>query len=108
MVARSRNATGPFETLQQATGGPNSVLLAAHGHWFAPGHNSVIEDDAGELWILYHAVDSRRPRSQAADDVNTRRVMLLDRLRWRDGWPNVAGGPSAGPRPAPIVRRPGR
>ena len=104
MVARSRSPTGPFETLQQATGASNSVILAARGHWVAPGHNAVIEDAAGDLWILYHAVDARRPRVRHDADINTRRVMLLDRLEWREGWPRVAGsGPSDGPVRAPPI-----
>jgi arabinan endo-1,5-alpha-L-arabinosidase len=101
MVARSRSATGPFETLAAATGARNSVILERGGHWVAPGHNSVITDARGDDWIVYHAVDSRRPRSKETDDVNTRRVMLIDRLIYVDGWPRVQGGPSTEPRPAP-------
>jgi arabinan endo-1,5-alpha-L-arabinosidase len=105
MVARSRSATGPFETLAAATGAPNSVILERRGIWVAPGHNAVVRDARGEDWMLYHAVDSHRPRSKPADDVNTRRVMLLGRIVWRDGWPRVEGnGPSTGPQPAPAVR----
>jgi len=102
MVARSRSATGPFQTLEDATGAPSSVILERRGIWMAPGHNSVIEDGRGQHWMLYHAVDSRRPRSRPTDDINTRRVMLIDRIVWRDGWPRVEGnGPSTGPVPAP-------
>ena len=105
MVARSRSATGPFETLAAATGAPSSVILARRGHWVAPGHNSVAEDRAGNHWMLYHAVDSRRPRHRPTDDINTRRIMLIDRIVWRDGWPRVEGdGPSTGPRPRPRTR----
>lgn len=105
MVARSRSATGPFETLAHATGAPSSVILERRGIWVAPGHNAVIEDEAGIHWMLYHAVDSRRPRSKPDADVNTRRVMLLDRIVWRDGWPRVEGnGPSRGSQPGPTAR----
>jgi arabinan endo-1,5-alpha-L-arabinosidase len=102
LVARSRSATGPFETLAQATGAGSSAILEARGNWVAPGHNSVVEDEAGDHWMLYHAVDSRKPRTKASDDINTRRVMLIDRLVWRDGWPRLAtGGPSETAQPAP-------
>ncbi len=105
MVARSRSATGPFETLAEATGAPNSVILGRRGTWLAPGHNSVVEDARGDHWILYHAVDTRRPRSRPTDEINTRRVMLLDRLVWRDGWPRVEGdGPSTGSQSGPALR----
>ena len=33
MVARSRSAAGPFETLEQATGKPHSIVLEKRGHW---------------------------------------------------------------------------
>lgn len=91
MVARSRRATGPFETRATTTGSANSVILEAGGQWLAPGHNSVIQDAAGAHWLLYHAVDTRRPRAKPGDDINSRRVMLLDRLIWHDGWPTVIG-----------------
>ena len=100
MVARSRSATGPFETLAEATGSRNSVILQESGVWKAPGHNSIIRDEMSNDWIVYHAVDTRRPRAKPDADVNTRRVMLVDRLVWRDGWPRVEG-PSTAPRPAP-------
>jgi arabinan endo-1,5-alpha-L-arabinosidase len=103
MVARSRSATGPFETLAAAGGAANSVILEQGGIWVAPGHNSIVEDAGGDDWILYHAVDSRRPRSKPGDEVNTRRVMLIDRLVWRGGWPRT-GGPSTGARPRPSIR----
>jgi arabinan endo-1,5-alpha-L-arabinosidase len=93
MVARSRSATGPFEVRP----GP---ILAARGNWLAPGHNSVVADERGDDWIVYHAVDRSRPRAKPTDEVNTRRIMLIDRIVWKDGWPTVAG-PTTGPRPAP-------
>jgi arabinan endo-1,5-alpha-L-arabinosidase len=83
MVARSRSATGPFETA------PNKVILQMDAKWIAPGHNSVATDEKGQDWMLYHAVDVDRRRTRPADEVNTRRVMLVDRIEWRDGWPVV-------------------
>jgi len=105
LVARSRNATGPFETFAQATGARTSVILEQRGIWFAPGHNSVIRDEAGEHWMLYHAVDTRRPRLKPDAEINTRRVMLLDRIVWRDGWPRIEGNaPSSDPQSRPVTR----
>jgi arabinan endo-1,5-alpha-L-arabinosidase len=104
LVARSRSATGPFETLAQATGAKSSVILERRGNWVAPGHNSIATDAQGRDWIVYHAVDSRRPRTKPTDDVNTRRVMLIDRIVWENGWPRVIG-PTEGPQPAPFRSR---
>jgi arabinan endo-1,5-alpha-L-arabinosidase len=103
MVARSRSAMGPFETLEQAGGPPHSIVLQKRGIWFAPGHNSVITDAAGQDWMIYHAVDARRPREKATDEINTRRIMLIDRIRWENGWP-VIDGPSSEILPAPCPR----
>jgi arabinan endo-1,5-alpha-L-arabinosidase len=96
LAARSRSAMGPFETRD----GP---ILEARGNWHAPGHNSVIEDRRGDLWIVYHAVDTNRPRTKPEDEVNTRRILLIDRIVWRDGWP-VVQGPTSGPQPRPATR----
>jgi arabinan endo-1,5-alpha-L-arabinosidase len=99
MVARSRSATGPFEVLA-----PNGVVLERRGIWIGPGHNSVISDASGRDWILYHAVDARQPRATPTAEINTRRVMLIDRIVWSDGWPRIAG-PSEAPQPAPRTPR---
>jgi arabinan endo-1,5-alpha-L-arabinosidase len=101
MVARARSATGPFETLA-GPDAPGGVILARRGIWVAPGHNSIVADARGNDWMLYHAVDSRNPRANPASEINSRRVMLLDRIVWRNGWPRIEGnGPSSGPREAP-------
>lgn len=40
-----------------------------------------------------------------SDDVNTRRVMLLDSIEWKSGWPVLRGvHPSSGQRPAPVTQ----
>lgn len=83
MVARSRSATGPF-AVKPDNGG---VILEADGDWIAPGHNSVLVDSDGAWRILYHAVDARRPRTKPTEDINSRRVMLVGKLGWRNGWP---------------------
>ena len=103
MVARSRNATGPFETLEQATGKPHSIILEKRAPWIAPGHNSIVEDAAGQDWIVYHAVNVSHSREKVTDEPNTRRVMLIDRIVWRNGWPFV-DGPSYRPVAGPVTK----
>jgi arabinan endo-1,5-alpha-L-arabinosidase len=97
MVARSRSATGPFE-LRPAP------ILAQDRKWIGPGHNSVVEDARGDSWIVYHAVDSARPRTKPSDEINTRRILLIDRLVWKDGWPAVEG-PTTGEQRRPLPER---
>jgi len=102
MVARSQSATGPFETLEQAKGVPNSLMLERNERWLAPGHNCLVTDNDGQVWMIYHAVDVERPRQRQQDEINSRRVLMIDRIDWRDGWPWI-GTPSEQPRPAPAV-----
>ncbi|HVU30264.1 MAG TPA: glycoside hydrolase family 43 protein [Sphingomicrobium sp.] len=102
MVARSDQATGPFETLEEAKGVPHSLILFKSERWLAPGHNCIAIDEAGDHWIIYHAIDVDRPRQKQEDEINSRRILLIDRIEWHEGWPWV-GTPSEGPRPAPVV-----
>lgn len=102
MVARSRSATGPFETLEQCKGVRHSLMLEKCDRWLAPGHNCVIADSAGQLWMIYHGIDVNQPRQRQEDEVNSRRILLIDRIEWDDGWPHI-GTPSSGPRPAPLI-----
>jgi arabinan endo-1,5-alpha-L-arabinosidase len=100
LVARSRSATGPFEAPA------NRAVVERGGVWNAPGHNAIVQDRRGGHWIVYHAVDSRRPRAKPDAEINTRRVMLLDRLVWKDGWPVLApGAPSQTPQARPPALR---
>jgi arabinan endo-1,5-alpha-L-arabinosidase len=102
MVARSESATGPFETLEEAKGVPHSLILFKNDRWLAPGHNCIVLDEAGEYWIVYHAIDVERPRQRQEDEINSRRILLIDRIEWHDGWPWV-GTPSEEHRAAPVT-----
>ena len=103
MVARSESATGPFETLEEAqrrAAQPDAVqerALACAGAQFASSPTRP-----GEVWIVYHAIDVNRPRQRQEDEINSRRILLIDRIEWRDGWPFV-GTPSDEPQAAPVI-----
>jgi len=108
LVARSKSALGPFTRRDAAHGGP--VMLEKNERWLAPGHNAIATDDKGQDWIVYHAIDRKRPTQPcptgdaecAKHEPPTRRPLLIDRITWRDGWPTVVG-PSTTPQPAPAV-----
>lgn len=102
MVARSKDAFGPFETLEEAKGVPHSLMLFKSERWLAPGHNSIATDKNGDLWMVYHAIDVDRPRQRQEDEINSRRVLLIDKIEWRDGWPHI-GTPSDEPTKAPVT-----
>jgi len=97
MVARASDARGPFVKIGNATGSGSNVILSegAGGAFAAPGHNSVITDDAGNDFMVYHAYRS--------GDLAGPRMLLMDRITYdAAGWPRV-GEPSSTPQPAPVV-----
>jgi arabinan endo-1,5-alpha-L-arabinosidase len=108
MVARSRSATGPFQTLAEATGRKTSAILERNERFIAPGHNSVVRDASGQDWIFYHAIDSNKRflRDSIGGDRDVRRIMLMDRISYINGWPHIEGGaPSTVEKPAPKIAK---
>ena len=91
MVARADHAFGPFEPLGEANGSGNSVILAKDSIWTAPGHNSIFKDKHGNTWIAYHAIWKDEARKEKAKHENkyVRRVMCIEPVTYKDGWPVV-------------------
>jgi arabinan endo-1,5-alpha-L-arabinosidase len=77
-VARSLSPFGPFVRFE---GNP---ILAANASFRGPGHCSIFVDAEGGTWIVYHAMP-------AWSSTNAR-MLMIDRLTWRDGWPVVNDG----------------
>jgi arabinan endo-1,5-alpha-L-arabinosidase len=105
MVARSTSATGPFEVLRSASGAAAQPILQASDKWIAPGHNGVVRDAAGVDWMLYHAVDILHPYLIPGNTAISRRVLMLDRITYTNGWPvvGVAGVPTNAPQTRPTI-----
>src|SRR6266545_2474959 len=85
-VARSRSLFGPWEK------NPANSILAGNEHWRCPGHGSIVTDDRGRYFLLYHAYEDKT-------FVFTGRQMLLDEVKFGgDDWPTINGGqgPSTG------------
>ncbi|MBC9797132.1 glycoside hydrolase family 43 protein [Sinomicrobium weinanense] len=96
MVARSKHPAGPFEKYKNAQGTP--VILHQNHKWLAPGHNSVIADDSGRHWIMYHAINRQSPEKG--------RLFLMDRLIYSNGWPEIKGGsPSIDQIKTPLIKQ---
>ncbi len=95
-VARSKSLLGPWEKA------PANPLLAGNDTWRCPGHGSIVQDEAGRYFLLYHAYSS-------SGFVFTGREALLDEVVFgADGWPSIHGGqgPSAdAPSPLGAVQR---
>ncbi|GAB4522018.1 MAG: glycoside hydrolase family 43 protein [Anaerolineae bacterium] len=62
-----------------------------------PGHQTVIRDDAGDTWIVYHVW-----QVTSGGSLTSNRQMWMDRLVWEDGKP-VVQGPTRDKQPAPVV-----
>jgi beta-xylosidase len=91
-VARSRLLLGPWEK------NPANPILAENQTWQCPGHGSIVVDEQGRDFLLYHAYR----KSEEAFYIG--REALLDEVKWSaDGWPTIndKSGPS-GRAPAPL------
>ena len=103
-VGRSEELTGPYLDAQgrDLRHGGGTLLLDANETWVGPGHNAIVQDDAGRDWIAYHAIPRADPR--LPNTVN-RRPTLIDPIEWADGWPVVreGAGPSDVPQAAPAI-----
>lgn len=90
VVGRSKNLFGPYVDKQGRPMMENhhEKVIGKNEFFVGTGHNSeIITDRAGNDWILYHAVDLNHPGG---------RKLMLDRVRWKQGWPYVEkNSPSA-------------
>ncbi len=91
MVARADNAFGPFVRFGKANGTGSSAILEKDKNWFAPGHNSIVKDNDGNTWIAYHAIwpDEADEARQEHKDKYVRRVMCVEPVVYKNGWPVV-------------------
>lgn len=108
-VGRSHDLRGPYvdrggSPLTASRAGGTPVLTQNGNRFIGAGHNAVATDLAGQDFIVYHAIDRADPYLDGTDGINER-PMLLDRLDWVDGWPQVRGGrgPSAAGQRAPVT-----
>ncbi len=88
--ATCQSPTGPC---QDAPENPILKTSLERPPVISPGHQTVIADDDGELWMVYHAWES-------PPGPKPRRFVWLDRLEWQDGKPDVLG-PTTSPQPVP-------
>ena len=84
-VARSKSLHGPWEK------NPQNPIIAGNADWKCPGHGSIVADERGRSWFLYHAYSAK-------SFVFTGREAMLDEVKFgTDGWPtiNAGKGPSS-------------
>jgi GH43 family beta-xylosidase len=92
-AAWAEHPAGPWHDVSRDAA---TVIRTLPGLANGPGHASVIRDDAGTDWLVYHAWD----------EAMTARRMHLDRLVWDEGGPRCLG-PTVGEQPAPVTRQAG-
>jgi GH43 family beta-xylosidase len=99
-VARAPSLTGPWEK----AGAP---LLASNDVWVGPGHGSVVRLTGADPsappttidYFVYHAWQNAGDGTAATAKG---RMVLLDRITWKDGWPSISDGtPSKAAQPWP-------
>ena len=88
-VARSKNPLGPYvDSRDREIAGRGSVgdLILGGGDIFVgPGHNSVLVDDLGYYYIVYHVWINDNGTGKG-------RYLAMSRLEWsEDGWCTVKG-----------------
>jgi arabinan endo-1,5-alpha-L-arabinosidase len=84
-VARATNPMGPYTK----RGNP---ILTSNARWVGPGHCSVVRGPRGDWQMVYHAWPEPR---------DSGRLMLVDPIRWVDGWPTMPQTPSLRSVPMP-------
>ena len=91
MVARADNAFGPFTRLGETRADSSSVILAKDSIWYAPGHNSIVHDNNGNIYIAYHAIWKNEAENEKQKHQNNyvRRVMCIEPVEYKNGWPVV-------------------
>lgn len=85
VVGRSKQLMGPYVDKKgnRMLDNHHEVLIHKNESFVGTGHNSeIVTDEAGNDWVLYHAVSVKNPEG---------RVLMLDRVSWKDGWPVVTG-----------------
>lgn len=86
VVGRADNLFGPYldKTDLDMMNNHHVSLIKGNDRFVGTGHNSeVVTDDNGKQWIFYHAVDKMNPKG---------RVLMMDELQWKDGWPYINDG----------------
>ncbi|SDN89464.1 family 43 glycosylhydrolase [Alkalicoccus daliensis] len=79
-----------------------TLLLSEGSQFVGPGHNAIITDEAGEDWIVYHAIDRDNPWIGSGA---TRRPLMIDPIHWEDGWPVMENGtPGEGVQEGPVTQ----
>lgn len=109
LVGRSKNLSGPYldqegKNMMEEDSGTLVVGRNESDHGYAgPGHNAeIVTDSKGQHWLLYHGMSKQKPK---LENGTNRRVLLLDKIQWTDGWPEIKNKePSLKAKDAPVFK----
>ncbi len=102
-IGRSRNPLGPYEDSRgralAGAGNTGDTILSDGGVFVGPGHNSILIDDLGYYYIVYHTYVN-------VDGEGKGRYLAMSRLTWDDnGWCSVKGGTPSKRVAAPYLKK---
>ena len=86
VVGRSESLFGPYmdKNGNSMLDNHHEVVIHPNASFAGTGHNAeIMTDKKGDDWILYHAY--------IRDKAKQGRVVMLDRIHWKKGWPYVEG-----------------
>lgn len=103
-VGRSESLMGPYVNKQgkNLLDHPGTLVLEGNDAFVGPGHNSTITDDSGQDWIIYHAYEHP---NYYIEDQTLRRTLMIDPLKWKDGWPTVKGKEPSSTQRRPVINQ---
>lgn len=108
-VGRSTSLKGPYLDKNGndiRNRGYGTQILRPNTTWAGTGHSArIITDDAGDDWILYHAILKTEPYIE--DSQTNKRMLMLDKVTWSaDGWPVIENtAPSSTQRTGPTWKK---
>ena len=78
-VARSKTLLGNWEK------SPANPILKGNENWKCPGHGTIVTDESGKTFLMYHAYDAK-------DTVYVGREAMLDEVNFANDWATINGG----------------
>ncbi|QED25811.1 family 43 glycosylhydrolase [Microvenator marinus] len=87
-IARATSVRGPYTKA-------SSPILRSNGQWDGPGHGAILPGPSGDWVHVYHAWQKGRVGQSPG------RQVLVDRVTWSEGWPQMLGAPSRRSQPMP-------
>lgn len=97
VVGRSKKLFGPYvdKNGKKMLDNHHEILIHKNEAFVGTGHNSeIVTDKAGNDWVFYHAVSTKNPGG---------RVLMLDKVDWKDGWPSVSGNSPSSESERPVL-----